>query len=99
MDTGAPTDRGELTCQRQDRKEARVAREKVQGELFFPNLIPSSYTSGHELRRRKGLEHFAPISTPSRSRPPRMRSPRPATTSLPSTRAAAFIVVLHHVAL
>ena len=38
-------------------------------------------------------------SAPSLPRPPRMRSPRPATTSLPPTRTAAFIAFLHGVAL
>jgi hypothetical protein len=36
---------------------------------------------------------------PPRPRPPRRRSPRLATTSLPPARAAAFIAVLHDVAL
>ncbi len=45
-------------------------------------------------------QRLAPIKPPaSCPRPPRRRSPRPATTSLPPTRAAAFIAVLHSVAL
>jgi hypothetical protein len=75
-------------------------REEPQREREAVHVLPQRDLSAH---RGEDKNSIAPrgssTSSPSRPRPPWVRSPRAAPTSPPLTRAATFLAVLHGVAL
>jgi serine/threonine protein kinase len=72
------------------------------GAVLYEMLTATCRTLAHRATRDRETIHPAPRvdhrPLHSRPRPPRMRSPRPDTTSLPPTHAAGFLAVPHGVA-